>query len=142
MQDQVDHVVRLVDDLMDVSRINQGKVELRRQPVDLTESVREAVSATVPFYERRELLVVIPDDPIWVDGDRTRLVQVLGNLLHNAAKFTEQDGKVEIIVELSGDEAIIKVHDNGIGVAADQQQRIFEMFAQGDVSLGRTKGPS
>jgi len=141
MDDQVDHLVRLVDDLLDISRISRGKIELRREAVEVSVVVQKAVETVRPLYQKRQLVVQLPTKPLYLDADATRIVQVLGNLLHNAAKFTEEEGgRVRISVEHTDQQVLIRVSDNGVGIAADQFHRIFEMFAQVDTSLERATG--
>jgi PAS domain S-box-containing protein len=134
MERQVEHMVRLVDDLLDVSRIMRGKIELRREPVELTAVVARAVETAQPAVdaEGHELTVALPPEPLWLHGDLVRLAQVAGNLLHNAAKYTERGGKILIAGERGGDEAVLRVRDSGIGIAADVLPRIFDMFVQAE----------
>jgi signal transduction histidine kinase/ActR/RegA family two-component response regulator len=141
MARQVGQMTRLVDDLLDVSRISQGKIELRKYPIDLASVVNQAVEAARPAITRgaQELTIVMPSQPIHVEGDAARLAQVVGNLLNNACKFTAKDGRIRLTAEQSGDQAVIRVQDNGIGIATEQLSRIFEMFAQVDTSLERSQ---
>jgi len=145
MSRQVDQLVRLIDDLLDVSRINRGKIQLRLEPIELGDVVRQAGEATRPLYQagERELTISLPQAPLYVQGDTTRLIQVISNLLNNAAKFTTEGGKVHLTVDRAGDEsdgptALLRVVDNGIGIAADQLERIFELFTQADNGLERS----
>jgi PAS domain S-box-containing protein len=137
MERQVGHLVRLVDDLLDVHRISQGKIELRRGRIEVAAVVTDAVEATRPLSERmeHELTVIVPPEPICVNADPLRLAQVVGNLLNNACKFTKRRGRIRLRVEREGEQAVIRVRDNGMGIAADQVPRIFDMFMQADVSL-------
>ena len=139
MDRQVGQMVRLVDDLLDVSRISRGTIELRRTPVDLASVVQLTVEAAQPAYDSKhvELAVALPREPLPLDADATRLVQVLGNLLSNACKFTGLGGRVVLSAERDGSEVVIKVRDNGIGIAAEQLPHIFEMFMQVDTSIER-----
>jgi len=141
LERQVRQMVRLVDDLLDMSRITQGKIELRKQRVELAAIVDQAVEAARALYEKmgHELKVAVPPSPIWVDADPTRLAQVVGNLLNNAAKFTDRGGHVRLGVERDGGEAVIRVRDTGIGIAPQQLPRLFEMFMQVDTSLERSR---
>ena len=141
LERQVGQMVRLVDDLLDVNRIGRGKIELRRARTELTAIVKHAVEAArpLPQWSKRELSISVPPQPIFVDGDPTRLGQIIGNLLSNACKFTEPGGRVRVTVERDGEEAVLHVRDDGIGIAADQLPRIFDMFAQVDSSLQRTQ---
>ena len=142
MERQVDQMVRLVDDLLDVSRVSRGTIELRRAPVELASVVQDAVEAARPACAGKgvELTVAVPPQPVHLSADAARLVQVLGNLLHNACKFTNQGGCVGLTVERDGGQAVIRVRDTGIGIAAEQLTRIFDMFIQADTSLERSAG--
>ena len=137
---QVLHLVRLVDDLLDVSRITRGKVELRRERIDLREVARHAVEMTRPLVDQRshELRVELPEEPLILEADATRLEQVLANLLRNAAKYTEPGGRIDLAVRRDGTAALVSVRDNGIGIAPDLLPRVFELFAQGEQSLDRS----
>jgi signal transduction histidine kinase len=143
---QVRHLVRLVDDLLDISRITRGKIRLRREALDLSAVVAQAIEASRPEIEARQhhLDVVLPERPVRVNGDPARLAQVLTNLLNNAAKYTEPGGKVSLTVEMSGSppagEAVVRVRDNGIGIPADMLATVFDLFTQGDHSLDRSEG--
>ena len=141
MERQVGQIVRLVDDLLDVSRISRGTIELRKRHVELDSVVNHAVEAARPTYEGAgiQLTVTLPPKPLYVDGDPTRLTQVVGNLLSNACKFTERGGDVRLTVERDDKDVVIRVQDTGIGIAADQVPHIFEMFRQIDTSLERTQ---
>ncbi len=140
MERQVGQMVRLVDDLLDVSRISRGKIELRRGQIELASAVNHAVEAARPLTESmgHELTVTLPPQPIYLNGDPTRLAQVVGNLLNNACKFTEKGGRIWLIVEREGEQAVIRVRDSGIGIPATEHPRIFEMFMQVDTSLERS----
>ncbi len=140
MERQIGHMARLVDDLLDVSRISRGKIELRKDQVELLAIIKHAVDAVRPEYVAKgiELAVTQPPMPVYVDGDATRLQQVLGNLLNNARKFTSFGGRVWLIIELQNKEVVIRVQDNGIGIAADQLPHIFGLFVQSDTALNRT----
>lgn len=140
---QVGHMVRLVDDLLDIGRISHGKIELRRERVELSSVVCHAVEAFRPLAERRNqrLSVSLPDEPVYLHADATRLAQIVGNLLNNAGKFTDFDGHISL--SATGDagtngEVTIAVRDSGIGIAPDQLNDIFEMFTQIDKSLDRS----
>lgn len=137
---QVDQMVRLVDDLLDVSRISRGKIELRKQRVDLASIVKQAIEDTGPLVKSmgHELTVTLPPEPVFLNADRTRLIQVLGNLLNNACKFTDMGGRISLAVEVAVGEAVMSVRDNGIGIAAAQLPTIFEMFVQADTSMERS----
>jgi PAS domain S-box-containing protein len=128
---------RLLDDLLDISRINSGKISLRTERVDLASAISIAVEASRAQIDSlgHTLTVTTPSDLIEVDGDAGRIAQVMGNLLNNAAKFTKRGGRIDVTLERQGDEAVVRVRDSGIGIVADQLPRIFEMFAQGDRAL-------
>jgi PAS domain S-box-containing protein len=130
MERQAAHLVRLVDDLLDVSRITRNKIELRREHLDLAATVREAVDAFRPQAPDRRLLLNPIGGPLPVEGDRVRLNQVLTNLLSNAAKFTAAGGEIRVGVARNGDSAVVSVRDDGIGIARDQLPRIFDLFIQ------------
>ena len=150
MDRQITHIARLVDDLLDVSRITQGKFELRTEAVDVRETVANALDGVRPFVDERQLLldVSVPDRPVWVRADPVRLEQVFANLLHNAAKYTEPGGRVSLAAVPSGvrsqesgvSEVVeIRVADSGIGIRPELIDRIFDMFTQGDRVSGRLK---
>jgi PAS domain S-box-containing protein len=139
---QVKQMVRLVDDLLDVSRIGQGKVQLRKEPVALAPAVAQAVQTTSPLFEARQhqLSVAVTEEPLWLDADQARLVQILVNLLTNAAKYTDPGGRVWLEVQRSGVEAVLRVRDTGMGIAPETLPQIFELFAQGDGVPERVPG--
>jgi PAS domain S-box-containing protein len=141
MQRQVAHLARLVDDLLDISRITRAKIELRKEPVELASVLQHAVQAVRPFRESmgHELTVTLPPEPMYLNADPVRLGQVVGNLLSNACKFTDKGGHIWLTAEREGNQALIRVLDTGIGIAAEQLPRIFEMFAQADTSLERSR---
>jgi PAS domain S-box-containing protein len=131
---QVDHLTHLVDDLLDVARISQGKLTLRRQDVELHAVMEPAIETVKALFETRShvLTVTQPPQPVWLHGDPVRLSQIIGNLLHNAAKFTDPGGRITVAVTLPQPQRIrIEVADNGIGITSYNLGRIFEMFAQG-----------
>ena len=137
---QVDHLAHLVDDLLDVARISEGKIVLRTEEVDLGAVVAQAIETAGPLIAARDhhLDVQLPEQQVWVMGDPVRLAQSVGNLLHNAAKFTPTGGELSVAVSLSGNERVqIAVRDNGIGIAEDNLPRIFGMFAQVDLPPDR-----
>jgi len=139
---QVDHLARLVDDLLDVRRIATGKLRLQRSLVDLTESARQCVEDARPLFGERSvgLELRLPDGPVFVNGDRTRLAQLVINLLHNAAKFTDAGGHVQVSVEVLAGQARLAVRDDGVGVAPEMLGTLFEPFVQSDTTLHRTTG--
>lgn len=131
---QVDHLVRLVDDLMEVSRITRGKIDLRKINTDLKSVISSSVETSRPVIEaaRHELSVRMPTEPLPVNADPVRLAQVFANILHNAAKYTDQGGKISIGARRDGGTALVTVGDSGIGIPADALSRIFDMFMQAD----------
>ena len=139
---QTAQLVRLVDDLLDLSRITHNRLELRTQRVDLASVIRQAVQASQPFVEAagHTLRVVLPDVPVPVNADPVRLAQVFGNLINNACKYTPSGGAIELTMARAGDEATIAVHDTGIGIPPNKLETIFEMFSQVDSSLERSQG--
>jgi two-component system CheB/CheR fusion protein len=142
MERQVRHMARLIDDLLDVSRVMRGTIELRRERVDLGRVVRHVVDHARPFLgsRRHELTVSIPPGPIPMQADPVRLEQILTNLLHNAAKYTPEGGQIGLSVAREGGELVIRIKDNGIGIAPDQLPEVFELFMQADRSLDRSLG--
>ena len=139
---QLSQLVRLVDDLLDVSRITQGKVELRVERIDLKTVLAAALEASRPAIEEagHELTVVVPDAPIFVDGDAARLAQAVSNLLNNSAKYTRRGGHILMTVWREDGMAVVAVKDNGIGIPPAMLDRVFEMFMQVDRSLEKTAG--
>src|ERR1041385_7103205 len=135
-------LTRLVDDLLDVSRITLGKIKLRLQPLELASVVARAVETSRPLIDahRHELIVTLPDGPIRVEGDRARLTQVIANLLNNAAKYQNDGGTIALTVEREASAAVITVRDRGIGISTDMLQEIFELFTQGERTLDRAQG--
>jgi PAS domain S-box-containing protein len=138
---QLEQMVRLIDDLLDVSRITRGRLELRKERVELADVVRSAVDTSRPLIEaaRHELAVELPPEPVYLDADPIRLAQVLANLLNNAARYTDAGGRIWVTVRQEGDEVEIAVRDTGVGIPADALPRIFDMFAQVDESLERSQ---
>jgi signal transduction histidine kinase len=141
MERQVRQMVRLVDDLLDVSRINTGKLAVRRAAMDLQEAVEDAIELARPGIESRSqtLDVRLPRGPVPVDGDRTRLAQVFANLLNNASKYTQASGTVSIELSADAAQARVRVADNGSGLAPESLSRIFDMFVQVDRTLERSQ---
>jgi PAS domain S-box-containing protein len=142
MERQLSHMVRLIDDLLDVSRISLNKLQLRLSRVSLSDVVSSAVETARPSIDSAEhhLEVVLPAEPILLDADLTRLAQVLGNLLTNAAKYTPKRGQITLRVEHQGAEIVLSVEDNGIGLHAESLRSIFDMFSQVDHSFERSTG--
>jgi signal transduction histidine kinase/CheY-like chemotaxis protein len=139
---QAQHLTRLVDDLLDVSRITRGKIHLQKQRVDVAAVVARAVEACRPLLDARKhtLHMSTPVDPVEVEGDPTRLSQIVANLLNNAAKYTEEGGHIRLTLERSATQAIVHVRDNGIGISADLLPHVFDLFVQADRSLDRAQG--
>ncbi|MBI3409406.1 MAG: MASE1 domain-containing protein [Planctomycetes bacterium] len=142
MERQVEHLVRLVDDLLDVSRIMRGKIELRKERIALAGAVARAVETADPAIQERghELTVAIPPEAIFLNADPVRMAQVIANLLNNAAKYTEPGGRITLSAALEGREAVVRVRDTGIGIASEMLPHIFDLFVQADQSLDRSQG--
>ena len=140
---QLKQMVHLVDDLLDVSRISQGKVELRLEQLDVVDAVADAIETSRPLIDggRHHLTTKLaPPRALMVDADVTRVCQIVANLLNNAAKYTPEGGHIQVLTEREGDEAVITVQDSGIGLTADMLPRVFDMFAQVDRSMERAQG--
>jgi PAS domain S-box-containing protein len=139
---QSTHLARLVDDLLDISRITTGKINLRRETLDINEIVSRAVEAARPVIDNRhhELTIVSPREKLIVDGDPTRLAQVLVNLLNNAAKYTPEGGRITLTIQRDQDDIAVSVRDTGVGIPKHLLPRVFELFTQGDRSLARSEG--
>jgi PAS domain S-box-containing protein len=144
MERQVGHLVQIINDLLDVSRLTRGKVELHRERLDLARLARQCVADRRPTFDEAGVALApdVPETPVWVFGDATRLAQVLDNLLENAAKFTGRGGEVDVrlTADGAGGRAVLVVRDTGVGIEPDLLPRIFEVFAQADRSLERTRG--
>ncbi len=142
MRRQLSQLVRLVDDLLDVSRISQGKLQLRMEHVELHRVIESAVETTRPLFQRaaHALTVRLPEVPMRVKGDETRLAQVFANLLNNAAKYTPPGGRVTVEARIVGGEVVVSVSDSGIGIAPESLSSIFDIFTQVDDSLSRQSG--
>jgi PAS domain S-box-containing protein len=139
---QVRHMVRLIDDLLDLSRITRGKIQLRKQPVELAQIIQSAVESSRPAIDAagHSIELAMPAEQVIFMADPTRLSQVLLNLLNNAAKYTEPGGNIWVAAAADGDDLIISVRDSGIGIAAEIMPTIFEMFAQADRAVERSQG--
>jgi signal transduction histidine kinase/ActR/RegA family two-component response regulator len=142
MERQIQHMVHLVDDLLDVARISTGKVELRRQRIELKEVVATAVETSASLIEagHHKLHVELPSQPLPMDADPTRIAQVVSNLLNNAAKYTPEAGRITLKVWVEGKEAVLSVTDTGIGIDAEALPKVFEMFAQVPSSATKPQG--
>src|SRR5262249_54871659 len=136
IQRQLQNLVRLVDDLLDVSRIMRGKIELRKERVDLREVLERAAETAQPTVDTHghELQREVPPGSVWVDADPVRLTQVLANLLTNAAKYTNQPGRILLTLAAEGPTAMLRVRDHGVGIAPELLPHIFDLFVQGDRS--------
>lgn len=139
---QAHHMSRLLDDLLDVSRVTQNKIELHKDVVDLRETSRDAVDVIKPLIGQRNqsLSVDLPDEPVLVEADRDRLQQLQVNLLTNASKYNSEQGNVWLSVETQGREAVISVRDNGVGIPEEMQASIFDLFIQSDATADRSDG--
>jgi PAS domain S-box-containing protein len=142
MQRQLDQLTRLVDDLLDVSRITRNKVELRKQQVELEPIIRSAVETSRPLIDAsgHQLKLRFAAQPLALLADSARLAQVFSNLINNSAKYTPRGGTIELTVEKKGDEAIVRVRDNGIGISCEDLPHVFDMFRQLDHSLEKSQG--
>jgi CheY-like chemotaxis protein len=134
--------VRLVDDLLDVARITTGKVEIRCQPLDLAEPINDAIETSEPTLNKNNQRITVhrPASPVFVNADRTRLAQVFANLLNNSSKYSEPGQEISLTFEQDGNDALIRVRDNGIGIPPEMLPRVFEMFSQADRGSGRSRG--
>jgi PAS domain S-box-containing protein len=142
MERQMHHLVRLVDDLLDVSRIIRGNIELRKERLDLAVAVARAVETAHPVIDAHghELNVSLPEHPVFVEADLIRLAQIIANLLTNAAKYTNSAGRIWLTVEREDGHGVVRVRDSGIGIVPELLPRLFDVFFQGDRSLARSQG--
>jgi PAS domain S-box-containing protein len=142
MERQVHHLVRLVDDLLEMSRISRGAFELRKERIEVAAVVRNAIETSEPLIRARHhlLSVSLPGEALWLDGDPVRLAQILANLLNNAAKYTDEGGQISVHTWREKGEAVVAVRDNGAGIAAEALPRLFEMFNRGDRSAAGGTG--
>ena len=137
---QVVHMARLVDDLLDVGRAVTGKIVLKRDPVNLAEAVKASVSAIASGNPNNHGRVDLVSEPVWVSGDPVRLEQIVGNLVSNALKFTRGEGVINVFVGRDGDDAVLRISDQGIGIPADMLPKIFDLFVQAHHTIDRTRG--
>jgi two-component system CheB/CheR fusion protein len=139
IQRQVEQMARLLDDLLDVARVTQGKIRIRNEVVDLRALVLEAAQLSQPLMEKNRhlLLVDVPDEPVFVEGDRARLLQVQQNLLANSAKYTPAGGRIRLTLGEEQDRAVLMVEDNGVGIDLHMREKIFELFVQAPQKLER-----
>jgi signal transduction histidine kinase/ActR/RegA family two-component response regulator len=139
---QSQHLTRLVNDLLDLSRVAAGKIVLKRELIDLREVSQHTLKVLRPLADRQKLTINVqePDAPVLVDADPTRVDQILANLLSNAIKYTPENGHINLVIGRDGDDAIIQISDDGVGIAADRIGGIFELFAQAENAVGRAQG--
>jgi PAS domain S-box-containing protein len=139
---QARQALRLVEDLLDITRLRRGKINLRKEPVALAKIVAQAVESSRPLIDSRRhtLILAVPSEPIYLHADPTRLTQVIVNLLNNAAKYTEEAGRIWVAVERGDMEVVLRVKDTGIGIAPEMLPRVFEMFTQCGAALSRSQG--
>ncbi len=145
MERQVEHMVRLIDDLLDVSRITRGKVQLKKERIDVRTILDTALEVSRPFIEesRHRLFISTPEEALLLDADPTRMAQVVSNLMNNAAKYTPEGGRIELSAERSQrdhDDVIIRVRDNGVGLTSEALPKVFELFSQVGKTLDRSQG--
>ncbi len=142
MDRQLTHMVRLIDDLLDVSRVSQGKIELRREHITLQSAIQAAIEGSKPLIEANKhmLELKIPEKEIWVDADLTRLAQIISNLLNNAAKYTQSGGNIILSAKLENNNAVVSVTDNGMGIPPEMLPKVFDLFTQVDRTLERSQG--
>ncbi|WBO24492.1 hybrid sensor histidine kinase/response regulator [Sphingomonas abietis] len=142
MDRQLFHLSRLVEDLLDIARISEGKISLQKQPIELATILQSAIEAGQPKLEAagHEFTVAIPDEPIWLEADHTRLAQVVSNLLNNAAKYTLPGGSVSLTARQADGHVQIDVADNGMGIPPEMQSQIFQIFAQVDAHREQSAG--
>jgi signal transduction histidine kinase len=142
MDRQLVHLTRLVDDLLDISRISEGKISLRKARVELAAIVQSAVEASQPGLDAagHRLTLALPDEAIWLEADLVRMAQVLSNLLSNAAKYTPEGGHIELHGRRAEDRLEISVRDNGLGISAEMQARVFDIFHQVNAHQERSDG--
>lgn len=139
---QMNYMTRLIDDLLDLARITEKKLRLRKESVALTEIIRTAIEASRPLIDSRsqEFDVALPSDPVVIHGDPTRLAQVIANLLNNASRYTEVGGKIWLSTQRQGDHVVVTVRDTGIGIVPEMLPRIFDMFVQTPESMEHSRG--
>jgi CheY-like chemotaxis protein len=139
---QMGQLQHLVDDLLEVTRITTGRLQLRRERVAVSDIVTGAVETVRPLFEQRrhELTVSVSPEPMWLSADVARLEQVLANLLTNAAKFTDEGGRVSLTVKAEGNQCVLRVRDSGVGISAELLPHVFDLFIQGERSLDRSQG--
>jgi signal transduction histidine kinase len=136
------HLSRLVDGLLEVSRINEGKIELRKEQVALRGLIQQAATSVQHSLQarRHELRVSVPPEEIYLEADPVRIVQILVNLLNNAVKYTDEGGQIELLAAVEGREVVMRVRDNGRGIDPELLPRVFDLFVQGECTLARSDG--
>jgi PAS domain S-box-containing protein len=141
MDRQLSHLVRLVDDLLEVSRITRGQVELRREQLRLDAAIHSAIETSEPLIRagNHRLIVSLPDEPLMLDADPVRLAQIFGNLLNNAAKYSDKGGQIEIAARRDGDAALVTIRDSGDGIPSEQFAKLFQIFTRGERSARRNQ---
>jgi signal transduction histidine kinase len=142
MDRQINHMVRLVDDLLELSRITRGQIEMRKEVVAWKTIIDGAEEISQPYFQaaHHQFIASLPAEPLYVHGDIVRLTQVVANLLNNAAKYTDERGRIELNLRREGEQAVLNIRDNGIGIPLEMQPHIFEMFAQVDRKADRIQG--
>lgn len=142
MERQVKHMDRLVEDILDISRISRGKIQLRTEPLELATVVQSVLDTSRPLIagRRQEFSVSLPTEPLRVEADPARLAQIVTNLLTNAAKYTQEGGHIWLTVERAGTEALVRVRDTGVGIPADMLPKVFDLFVQVDGSMEQSQG--
>jgi two-component system CheB/CheR fusion protein len=142
MKRQLDQMIRLIDDLLDISRVSRGKLQLRRKPIVLQDVVLQAIEMSEPLIKASEhnFSAVVPEVPIYVNADAVRLTQVFGNILNNAAKYTPRSGTISLVISTEKGEVVTSIKDTGIGIPTTMLSRIFELFTQVDHSLEKSQG--
>lgn len=138
----VRHMTRLINDLLDVSRVTHGTLLLQRRPTEVSEFVRQAVETVQEVIDehRQPLRIELPPEPVYVEGDEVRLVEIVSNLLHNASKYSPDGGAIVVAVERRDDSLLIRVKDHGIGIAPEDLDSVFDLFVQNEQSLDRAQG--
>lgn len=142
MERQVQQLIRLIDDLLDVSRISRGKLNLRREPLDLNEVIDTALDVSRPMIQqaKHRLELDLPEEPLFLNGDKVRLAQIISNLLINAAKYTPPAGRIELAIYRESNQAVIRIRDNGVGIPPEMLTKVFDLFTQVDNSNTRASG--
>ncbi len=142
MERQLAHMVRLIDDLLDVSRVSRGLIVLKRERIQLQTVVESAIETSRPLLDAQahRFEIVMPAQPVWLDADSTRVAQIISNVLNNAAKYTPRGGRINLAAQSLGDEVVVRISDTGIGIPDAMLNNIFEMFAQCEQSMDRASG--